>query len=958
MYAAPKDFPGWFAVDFGTSNSTVTLFDNRRVPAPNTLPKEQEQLLGQRLAQWLNLPAAEALAGASASEWGSFVSEICQDLGIAEPSKLGDIFSQTAGLLEAIRKLELNLSNRNEAFRRGASKRLNRIYHEVFRVPPMDWQNLYPVELNLSRRDTEIPSELEIVSLENPLKLNMGEIVGQHRKDALKQGIDINNRFHHSPKRYFGDTQRKWSVTLDGQEKTITVSDLVKAAWNKLLQLTEEFRKKYPDRFAEGRFDRAVVTYPTKASPAVRSDIYKLFKELGISQVQTAYDEAVSVAIFFLWREFGGDFNVGIESFKTRCRRNGDKWSQNVLVLDIGGGTTDIALLSLTLQQKDPFQPNEDRGAGGRYYVLTPKLLRSSGHSQLGGELITLRIFRLLKAAIADCILTAVELGGLESQMLKDRISELSERFRNNDNKFQTGTLLACLDRENPEGDSTAYTDALNAAEKVLPTRWEKYPELLQPFYTLWEHSETAKLELAKNQGDSYPPPFVLPEKEISDLLRQSGIIFTVNDANSLRVELNRQQFERAVIPVIREAIGIAKGLVSSQLENNKETVGWLILSGKTCNIYLVRDEIRKEFSSYEYFVWNPERVTFVPEFTKLATSAGACYAEKMLQYGFNLEESKRFLREGANQLDIDVKNLFYFLPCSFKLKTQSSELLLPIFKAGQQLYQLDVASSEPLAKVRSGWREGVQLMSTVYRQDYENGDFMFWGNFNGNKLAQQLGMTEYEFRNQIKVQFEIDHKLQFRLLLCKGNPHYWIAADVPSLDVAKVIGTQPVIADGKLICDIALHVIEGATAHKVGAEFVVFEAGDYSNSLKVFRYEGGAAPNQGSGLLSENKSYGEESVPTLPRNGSHTFYFRQPDQNEWTRIGELKLPSRKTDFPCTYRFSLDAQGILRIHLGEVPYWTSTNPEYLKQEGCVFVADLDTTPNEIDKNRDPFCGIH
>ena len=124
--------------------------------------------------------------------------------------------------------------------------------------------------------------------------------------------------------------------------------------------------------------------------------------------MQTAYDEAVSVAIFFLWREFGGNLNIGIESFKTRCRQNGNKWSQNVLVLDIGGGTTDLALIELTLEDKTPFfADNEDRGLGGRYYKLTPKLLGSSGHLQLGGELITLRIFRLLKVAIADFLLNS-----------------------------------------------------------------------------------------------------------------------------------------------------------------------------------------------------------------------------------------------------------------------------------------------------------------------------------------------------------------------------------------------------------------------------------------------------------------------------------------------------------------------------------------------------------------------
>ena len=36
-----KRFPGWLALDFGTSNSTVTLFDPIEVPIAEVLPREQ-----------------------------------------------------------------------------------------------------------------------------------------------------------------------------------------------------------------------------------------------------------------------------------------------------------------------------------------------------------------------------------------------------------------------------------------------------------------------------------------------------------------------------------------------------------------------------------------------------------------------------------------------------------------------------------------------------------------------------------------------------------------------------------------------------------------------------------------------------------------------------------------------------------------------------------------------------
>ncbi|BAY32812.1 hypothetical protein NIES2107_47060 [Nostoc carneum NIES-2107] len=975
-----KRFPGWLAVDFGTSNSTVTLFDPIEVPIAEVLPREQEMRLRDRMAQWLNSPAEIALPDVSASDWDKFIADISKNLEI-EPSRLSEVFESDnrERFLEAIRQIELCLGT-SDRFRRAVSKKLYQIYHEVFRVPTLESQNLIPVVLDIDRRSTEIKSELEISRL-SALQLKMGREASDNRKKAIAQGTssalkEIISRFHHSPKRYFGQ-DRSFPVIVDEDEETINVNQLIQAAWGHLIELTQDYRQRARRRFSEGGFLSAVVTYPTVAPPVVRKEVRELVEQLGLDDVQTAYDEAVSVAIFFLWREFGGNLNIGIESFKTRCRQEGNKWSQNVLVLDIGGGTTDLALIELTLEDKTPFfADNEDRGLGGRYYKLTPKLLGSSGHLQLGGELITLRIFRLLKVAIADFLLTAVSTGDLSSDKLEDLInSELNERFLEN-GQFKSGSILKCVDKENPEGDA-AYKDALDTAEKVLPTRWQQAPQRLQTFYTLWDHAEAAKIKLGqKPPEDGSIQTFSLSEQQIYELLVQSAIKYQAKDTSSICVTIDSQQFDRAASSAIKEAIGIAKGLMDSRLRPedtkvdswNSHKVDWLILSGKTCNLDLVQRHIYQEFSKSPYFVWNPERITFVLEFTKLATSAGACYAEKLRRLRFDPEESKGLLRKGANQLEIDVKNLFYYLPCNFKRKTQSNELLT-IFKAGQELYQL--GADESVAKVRTEW-QGIQLTNIIYRQDYEDGDLRLWGSFDGKTLMEKLGLSEPDFLKKIKVQFEIDQTLQFSVLLCQGNPHYLI--DVSGIDVNSVIsaasGTSALFADGKLKWniaverphkdlndgDIAINVIESATVDQPDAYHLVFEADkDVSKSLQEFHYLRDGSPEPGTGLISN-------PLPPFPKNGQHTFYVVQTDAQtntkKWIRIGALSKPDFATDYPCQYRVSIDNYGILRMHAGEVPYWTSTDQKCLKQEGCVYRAELELQPNEVDKERDPFCGIH
>ncbi|WP_066377527.1 virulence factor SrfB [Anabaena sp. CA = ATCC 33047] len=966
-----KRFPGWLAVDFGTSNSTVTLFDPIEVPIAEILPREQELRLRDRLSQWLSSPASLALPEVNETEWEKFIIDISKSLEI-EPSHLSEVFSSDnkTRFLEAIRQIELCLGN-SDRFRRAVSKKLYQIYHEVFRVPTLESQNLIPVVLDIDRRDTEIPSELEVVNLDG-LKLRMGREARDNRKKAIAQGsssslTEIISRFHHSPKRYFGQ-DKKFSVLWDGKEDIINVNQLIQAAWAHLITLTEDYRQRARRRFSEGDFLTAVVTYPTVAPPVVRKEVKELVEQLGIDDVQTAYDEAVSVAIFFLWREFGGNLNIGIESFKTRCRQEKNKWSQNVLVLDIGGGTTDLALIELTLEDSTPFFANhEDRGLGGRYYKLTPKLLGSSGHLQLGGELITLKVFRLLKVAIADCLLTAVTRGDIESDKLEDLINaELNERFLEQ-GKFKSGSLLKCIDKENPEGDA-AYKDALDTAEKVIPTRWQQAPQRLQTFYTLWDHAETAKLKLGqKLPNDECRLSFTISEQQIAELLTQSAIKFQVRNSENLAVTIDSQQFERVASSAIKEAIGIAKGLMESRLsaDNNNidawntRKVDWLILSGKTCNLDLVQRQIYQEFSKSPYFVWNPERITFVLEYTKLATSAGACYAEKLRRLRFDPEESKGLLRKGANQLEIDVKNLFYYLPCNFKRKTQSHELL-PVFNAGQELYQL--SPSENVAKVRTNW-VGIQLTNIIYRQDYEAGDLRLWGSFDGKNLMQKLGMDEAEFLKKIKVQFEIDQTLQFSVLLCQGNPHYLI--DVPGIEISTGLFTDGKLqwniaverADKDLIDgDIAVNVIESATVDQPDAYHLVFEVDkDGSKPLQEFHYLRDGTPKSGYGLISN-------PLPPFPHTNQHTFYMYQTDvetnSKKWIRIGALSKPDVSTDYPCQYRVTIDNLGILRIHAGDVPYWTSTNLECLMEEGCVYRGELDLQPNEVDKERDPFCGIH
>jgi hypothetical protein len=1032
-------FKGLMAIDFGTSNSTVTLYDPGVVEDLTGLAPEQETRLKELLlTELMNDDCSCKLPDADPQAWQALIERVGGNLpGEGPPAGRFKAALRAGGarMFEAVRQLEICLGAR--PIKAAVFRALNRIYHEAFLEPRLKSQSLVAIPLDPNfPQERDIPSELEIKGPGTPLQVILGRRAQQDRRAAMAltgdgpekgsdplrsrgqtpfpdreepphQSLDtIRRRFHHSPKRYLG-IRKTLSVPLGGDMVSLTTDQLVQAALGSLVELTDHWRGRNPTACSKGRFTRAVVTYPTVAPPSVRREVENLVRELKFPDVVTDYDEAVAAALFYLHREFGGSLDLGPEVFKSRSRRDNNKWFQNVLVLDIGGGSTDLALLQLTLEEVDPFLPGENRGAGGRCYVISPRLLGSSGNTQLGGELITLRLFRLLKAALADRLLTAVQDKHLESAGITGKIAQLGEAFVDNNGKYRPGSILGPV-AELPDTDPL-FTDALNAAEQVLPTRWRNNPGRLQAFYTLWEQAETAKIKLGgRREPGTEAPTFELSDPDISALLGQCGIAHTIKDAGALRVSLDAGHFERAAEPIIQEAVGIARGLLAGRLPHRltepsspeegdtgsvQEPLDWLILSGKTCNLDLVHQIVRQEFINSPHFVWNPERVTFVPQYAKLAPSAGACYAEKMRRTAFAPARFKEQLRRGLNQLTYNIDNLFFFLPCSFLVPVHNGQI--EIFKGGQPLYRLDEqevgkARSEPI---------GVRLLNAVMRRDFQTATPILWGSFDGMALARELQMQVPVFLNRIMMQFEVDYRLFMRIYLWDGPaPHYQIDPQSPFVDVAdrmrqraagmapphpalspagaegkekpslpaggegRVRGAVPEApartrpdGNGKAGWDISVDVILAQANSRPPTALIAAD----KPVQETFHYNGEAFAR---GLITP--------LPDLfDQAGVLTVHARQPGTGEWVHVGELSRPvdlrpthaglERVTEYPRRYYLTLDEHGVLRVHLGEVPYWkTEDLLDWKDRPGRVLQRDLELVEPPPRENRDPFCGAH
>jgi hypothetical protein len=371
------------------------------------------------------------------------------------------------------------------------------------------------------------------------------------------------------------------------------------------------------------------------------------------------------------------------------------------------------------------------------------------------------------------------------------------------------------------------------------------------------------------------------------------------------------------------------------------------------------------------HFVWNVERVTFVPQYAKLAPSAGACYAEKMRRTAFAPGRFKEQLRKGLNQLTYNIDNLFFFLPCSFLVPVHNGQI--EIFKAGQPLYRLDEqevgkARSEPI---------GVRLLNAVMRRDFQAATPVLWGSYDGMALARELEMPVPVFLNRIVMQFEVDYRLFMRIFLWDGPaPHYQIDEQVAFLDVAEGMsrGTaaaapphpthspaegkgqgEGVAGTVKAGWDISVDVITAQSNSRPATVLIVADR-DLSDT---FHYQGNA---HGRGLIAPLPDLFDEG-------GKLMVHARRSGGTEWIHIGELPRPvdskalqpgqERATEYPRRYHLTLDEHGVLRVHLGEIPYWqTEDLKEWKASPGRVLLRHLELVEPPARENRDPFCGVH
>ncbi|MFF5232347.1 virulence factor SrfB [Dactylosporangium sp. NPDC000521] len=942
---------GLVAIDFGTSSSTVTLWD-ASYGASAPVPVSQLQVLRLRLADLLaDRTAPRGPDQGAPPAWvrdAVNVAETVLKTGSLTPDALiRALRSGSDTNASLVHRILLELDRRRRNYGPAADwlgTQLHELYDAAFTMVALELHDLHTVKL--SNQSPEIPSRLEIVGFD-PLAVRLGReySVGAPGEDGSEPPFvqSLKNHLMRPQPDEYRDEQ--WRASTD---------NLLGAALSFLVDKAEAFIEASGRRFDTRPLDAVVLTYPTMSPPPVRQRMREIGQRtLGISVVDLHYDEAVAASLFFLMRELSGDYAIGVESLRSRMRPVPDRerhWHENVLVIDIGGGTTDIALLMYELRDRSPAESLADAFSGRRYEVL-PRVLGSSGKARRGGDFLTLQVFHWLKALIADRILDP---GAPADTVFPSdwadwrahALKRLPSDFRGPDGAYVPGSLveqmLVELGADTAGLNATTETDTLvrRAVDRILHTRWAGEQARGQDcFWLLWELAEEVKKGFGAQAADGAVVLRWDQVHRVVELSLAEGV--TVPSTGIRGVELPVRAFRSIVEPMLLEITMLARSMAANRLrilnkEGMPERLDRIILTGKASQLPLVREVVQEQFGHLAVADgeqgWQTDEVLVESRYPKQATSIGAAWAASRRMMGRS-DRDRRPLPTGETAVKVTVDNLFISLPCSFAVLTDADqpEVLL---EAGSRFTKCGTTTLRARAWV------GPLPEAFNLRRNVEGGDYQRWGSLRVSHLIGRYNrdsrdhpgrpeLSERVWLDQANAMVEVDPDLDAWLLIWHG--------DEP---LCRVVDDDVVARVNLDIGPLEPDPVQLAAAVRVGGRPVL--AGG-----RRFRYR---VPGREPSVLVAGTPVGA------------------PGPEGW--LVELDVPGaepvrvpvrvdEEDDTAPLFTPLLDDGGRLRFYRGQLPLEEHDDPAEVQREpGLVLRRMLTAGASDDAFIDDPFCGVH
>ncbi len=961
-------YSGIMAIDFGTTNSVVVVRDP--LYGADEIKEDLSKEQWQSLLQWLDAWVIQHLSVLEPSAQDLFLEEISRYVPDMEISPCGSL---SVDLWEDLQKIpkeikikfiaeilanfsSFDTENNDLQILKDLTSEVMAGFERAVYSKTLESQRYFILELDDHAGPGPISSALQIITappstdqekLYQAVQVEMGVRVHLLMRSAAMREADI-RQFVLTVKRYFGQDQLISLVPSESDGISVQFSPdiLCRLAYKKLI---ERSLHDIQQRATKGELKYAnvvrtiVATFPTTYPASLRRKLRDMVNELDVQDIDTRFDEGTASAIYYIWRDVCADPVCGMHGLMARCRRDRhNRAYQNLLLYDLGGGTTDIALLQLTYEELPIFEPmDKTKSEGGRYFRITPKLLGATGHRYIGGDLITLWLFRFVKSKLVDQILTILTQRNIQppiNSILAGLMSDLPEEFRQEDGTYRALSLLEWT-RQSTNHLRKFEQINHNILDRVIPTIFENDPMSTANFFTLWDLTEAAKKQLGvplttytgSGLGSEWPNEVTLEYAQLEK------IVYTTHpwleqhpDINSedFKITLSQQELSLCVEQPIFESLSLAINLAKARLKVGEVTdhLDRLIFSGLSCNLKVVQEQAKKLFQKTDgLFDFNLANVFFEPELAKTAVAMGACigrYLESVrLDPGH--EKTRQMLREGYDQVDLVVENLFTNLAC--RLVYDSLVAMVEIFPHGQELDQRSFLDGKPVARTAMTDLRPVQEKFWVYRVDFDGAQPQYLGLINAEATAYANGFDDFrKFREQYLVGFEADAELFLRAFFLPRGPKNIIALSY--------------LEDKSLQLPVKACITEDRYGHAIFQKAV--------SSQELFNRR-----------------------VIIPAHSFMVDTIQYPDGTRYRCALSQSLPVREMyDFYTEEEIEGNSpQLISHFHLGDVEAEEVTLA--CDETGRVVLllakvydikiwADIDYVPQKMDSQYDPFCGEH
>ena len=959
------------AVDFGTTASTVTLL--RRGHTGGQVDAHQAAALARQLTA-LTAPPDDAPRA-----WKSAVEGLRGgQLEIGGPSGRtvsgSEALAQLDNLAVATRVLlwaeEVRAASEDDELRLWLVERLHRVVTATVRTPALDLHRLTAVEFGYGQGST--PTRAPATSLR--------EVQGNQDRRGVSRARGL--AFELTPEETEGITgiKRKLLTTPGGRasDQSPAPVHLAQHVYH-LLADRAEWVAHGEDTGTPGQLSTVLLTFPTSASPAARTQMVELVRRgLSAPNVELLIDEGLAAGLYFVMRDLTANLDVGLEALRAASRPvpgEPDTWRSIMLVVDIGGGTTDIALLDLVLRDLTPALDPADRFTSGRAYLLEPRILGTIGHGQLGGDLLTLLVLYWVKAALLD------KAGRGDPDGTGEALSARVARQAGGNREHLVSREVRELLRHE------------------LPTHWREFGQDLEDveearrreagFSTLWRLAERVKRALGEENGDTG-----LTEDELADLRGR----FEPLQGLTGPVAFSQDEFRVLIEPFVRQAAEMAAGLVSDAFRRMSARPGdgggggqhgpggsaddapcldQVVLAGRSSTMAAVRRAVHHALRRADYLhgrvtrkvEWNPERLEVETGFlAKQATSLGAAWLHRVRgTVGVFGKESGGMIH---SELSIVTQGLFSCLPCDFVLQGLAA-MAIELFSSGTPFEQLGPDGSLGLA---SPWRPVVRTPSVI--RPRAGSSPIPWGILEVENRARRAGCDmsspAWDFDHGAEMLFRVcvDERLNLTAEFRHGpRQHYWLPDD-PAADRRGALALnsraglrfathQPTVRVPGDVC---------AATEEWGSPGCVLH--------KVFPADGGEAGVPLLEYFPDLFHLGARPDPLVEPTpgritelhlGEHAlsseflyFYVRDPDGGDPVFLDKLPVPAANPHARSSpVRVTLDARGELRLHRGALR--TPEAESFVEAEqrpGWVHRVPMEITAREYQAGWDPDSGEH